>query len=185
MIIKRIFDFSLAAIGLIFSGWIIFILVVIAHFDSGGKGIFKQIRIGQHGKPFHIYKIRSMHIETNAISSYGRFIRKFKLDELPQLLNILKGDMSFVGPRPDIPGYYDKLEGEDRKILELKPGLCSWAAIKYYNEEALLATQDNPLKYNDKVLFPDKVKLNLEYYYRQSFIEDFKILFNTAKRMIL
>ena len=84
--------------------------------------------------------------------------------------------MSFVGPRPDVPGYYDTLQGEARKLLELKPGLCSSAALKYANEEALLASQKNPLKYNDEVIFPDKIKMNLEYYYRRTFLEDLKIL---------
>ena len=113
------------------------------------------------------------------ISSFGKFIRKFKLDELPQLINVLFGQMSFVGPRPDIPGYYDTLKGEDRKILELKPGLTSEASIKYYNEESILMNKINPLEYNDSVIFPDKVKMNLEYYYKQSFSEDLKIIFKT------
>ena len=107
------------------------------------------------------------------------FLRKSKIDELPQLLNVLFGQMSFVGPRPDIPGYYDKLVGEDRKILELKPGLTSKASLKYFNEEFLLSTQPNPLEYNDSVIFPDKVKMSLEYYYKKSFREDLKIIFKT------
>jgi lipopolysaccharide/colanic/teichoic acid biosynthesis glycosyltransferase len=90
--------------------------------------------------------------------------------------------MSVVGPRPDIPGYYDKLEGEERKILELKPGLISKAALKYYNEEALLKQQTNPLKYNDEVIFPDKIRMNLEYYYKQSFWEDLRIIWMFIKR---
>ena len=98
------------------------------------------------------------------------------MDELPQLFNILLGQMSFVGPRPDVPGYYDKLQGEARKLLELKPGLCSRAALKYFNEEALLAKKQDPLKYNDEVIFPDKVRMNLEYYYNRSFLEDLRIL---------
>ena len=123
-----------------------------------------------------------MHLDTGAISRYGNFLRKSKLDELPQLLNILLGQMSFVGPRPDIPGYYDRLKGEDRKILELKPGLCSWAAIKYFNEDEELKLHTNPLEYNDEIIFPDKVRMNLEYYYNQSFSEDIKILWKTIFR---
>lgn len=125
-----------------------------------------------------------MHKDSNQVSAYGNFIRRFKLDELPQLINILLGQMSFVGPRPDVPGYYDKLEGENRKILQLKPGLCSWTALKYIDEEELLKSKINPLKYNDEVIFPDKVKMNLEYYYNRSFREDLKILWATAFRMI-
>ena len=154
-----------------------------AYFDTS-RGLFLQTRIGQFGKPFNIYKIRSIHKDTGRISVFGNFLRRSKLDELPQLLNILLGQMSFVGPRPDIPGYYDQLQGEDRKILELKPGLCSWTALKYIDEETLLQLQKDPLKYNDEVIFPDKVKMNLKYYYNLSFWEDIKILWATAIRII-
>lgn len=123
-----------------------------------------------------------MHRASGGISNYGKFLRKYKLDELPQFLNIFFGDMSFVGPRPDIPGYYDKLQGEDRKILELKPGLCSWAAIKYFNEDKILRLQQDPLEFNDRVIFPDKVRMNLNYYYTQSFSEDLRILWRTIFR---
>jgi len=152
--------------------------MIVSYIDTGA-GLFLQTRIGQYGKPFIIYKIRTMHKDTGGITSFGKFLRAFKLDELPQFLNILRGDMSFVGYRPDIPGYYDKLEGENRKILELKPGLCSRAAIKYFDEEVELQKQENPLQYNDEVIFPDKVKMNLEYYYNHSIAEDIKILWKT------
>lgn len=125
-----------------------------------------------------------MNGNNNKISPIGSFLRKYKIDELPQLLNILKGDMSFVGPRPDIEGYYDKLTGEERKILELKPGLTSEASIIYKNEEELLAKQNEPLKYNDEVLFPEKVKLNLDYYYKQSLFLDFKIILRTLVSLL-
>lgn len=120
-----------------------------------------------------------MNGNNNKISPIGSFLRKYKIDELPQLLNILKGEMSFVGPRPDIEGYYDKLTGEERKILELKPGLTSEASIIYRNEEELLAKQNNPLKYNDEVLFPEKIRLNLDYYYNRSIFLDLKIILRT------
>lgn len=106
-------------------------------------------------------------------------MRKTKLDELPQILNILKGDMSLVGPRPDISGYYDQLKGEDRLVLNLKPGLTSEAGIKYRNEEEILNKQQNPSQYNDEVLFPEKVKMNLRYYHNLSFKNDVYILFKT------
>ncbi len=123
-----------------------------------------------------------MHATTGKVSAYGRFLRQSKLDELPQLFNILLGEMSFVGPRPDVPGYYDKLQGEERKLLELKPGLCSRAALKYYNEENLLAQQPDPLHYNDTVIFPDKVRMNLAYYYKRSFVEDLRVLWGFVRR---
>jgi len=157
-----------------------FILIIIAAIDNG-KGLFCQERIGQYGKTFTIYKIRSMQVCCGAITRYGRFLRRSKLDELPQLINILLGEMSFVGPRPDVPGYYDRLEGEDRKVLQLKPGLCSRAALKYFNEEAILAKKKEPLAYNDEVLFPDKIKMNLDYYYTRSFLGDLQIMFECIK----
>jgi lipopolysaccharide/colanic/teichoic acid biosynthesis glycosyltransferase len=106
-------------------------------------------------------------------------MRATKLDELPQLFNVLKGDMSLVGPRPDIPGYYDKLDGQDRLVLLLKPGITSEAGIKYRNEEKILLEQENPLKYNDEVLFPDKVRMNVDYYHNLSFRNDIYILLKT------
>tara|TARA_R100000306_G_scaffold140_1_gene298 strand:+ start:17011 stop:17481 length:471 start_codon:yes stop_codon:yes gene_type:complete len=151
----------------------------LAYIDTG-KGLFRQTRIGQYGNPFTIYKICSIKPYSQSNSKYGSFLRYSKWDELPQLYNILIGEMSFVGPRPDVPGYYDTLQGEVRLILNLKPGLCSWAALKYYNEETLLAQQENPLLYNDTIIFPDKVKMNLQYYYHRSFWGDILILWACA-----
>lgn len=158
------------------SGWIILVFTLIAFFDCGGRSLFFQKRVGQYGKPFSIFKIRTIHITNGRISSYGKFLRKCKLDELPQLVNILFGQMSFVGPRPDIAGYYDCLRGENRKLLVLKPGLCSRAALKYYNEETLLTQRQNASSYNDEVIFPDKVLMNLEYYQKRSTREDLRII---------
>lgn len=182
--VKRIFDLFFSLLGLISFSWLIIILIILSRIDTSGSGVFRQDRIGQFGRIFKIFKIRTIHIKTHQISKFGKFIRKFKLDELPQFLNILKGDMTFVGPRPDIPGYYDNLENEERKILCLKPGLFSWATIKYIDEEKLLATKKNPLEYNDKVIFPEKVKMNLEYYYNQSLKEDIRILFYSIKSVL-
>lgn len=154
--------------------------MAIAHFDLG-KGAFLQIRVGQHGRLFTIYKIRSMQVSSGNITPFGGFLRRSKLDELPQLLNIFLGEMSFVGPRPDVPGYYDKIEGEAIKLLELKPGLFSRAALKYIKEEALLAKQADPLIYNDTVLFPDKVAMNMNYYYNRSFLVDIQIMIESVK----
>ncbi|NHN26156.1 sugar transferase [Flavobacterium jejuense] len=179
---KRIFDLILAVLSLVLLSWILVICILIAFIDTKSFGWFVQERIGQFGKPFKIFKIKTMCDSTKKISSFGRFLRKSKIDELPQLLNILLGQMSFVGPRPDIPGYYDLLEGENRKILELKPGLTSEASIKYANEEELLNQYENPLEYNDAVIFPDKVKMNLEYYYKQSILVDLQLIVKTIFR---
>ena len=152
-------------------------------FDTHSNGVFLQKRVGQFGKLFTIYKLRTLHSKTGLISRVGFFFRKYKFDELPQFLNVLKGDMSIVGPRPDIAGYYDKLMGEERKILELKPGITSSASLKYYNEEAILENQENALQYNDTVIFPDKVKMNLDYYYNSSLVGDLKIIWKTVFRV--
>lgn len=181
---KRLFDLFFSALGLLMVGLFIIVLILLSRMNTGGRGIFKQKRIGQFGELFTIYKIRSIHATTSEISNFGRFIRKFKLDELPQLFNILIGDMSFVGPRPDIPGYYDKLQGMDRVVLKLKPGLVSRAALKYYNEEELLAQQENSLQFNDDVLFPDKVQMNVSYYYNQNLKEDLNVLLLYFKRLL-
>jgi lipopolysaccharide/colanic/teichoic acid biosynthesis glycosyltransferase len=148
------------------------------------NGIFFQVRIGQYGKTFTIFKIKTINSNTGYISRFGKFLRKSKLDELPQLFNILRGEMSFVGPRPDIPSYYDVLEGEAKKILELKPGLPSEASIKYFNEEQILTSKSDPSGYYENVIFPDKVKMNLDYYYNHSFLGDIKIIFKTIFRYI-
>lgn len=158
---------------------VFFIITVLSSWDTGFPGIFSQTRIGLHGKTFVIYKLRTYHAKTSKKSKIGNWLRNTKLDELPQLFNILKGDMSLVGPRPDIPGYYDQLQGEDRKILNLKPGLTSEAGIKFRNEEILLNQQKNPLQYNDEILFPEKVKMNLNYYHQLSFKKDAQILLKT------
>jgi len=177
--IKRIFDIIFAFLSLIVLIPVIIIGYVLACLDTHSDGVFLQTRIGQYSKPFTIYKLRTMHFRTHKVSSIGAFLRAFKLDELPQLLNVLQGTMSIVGPRPDIAGYYDTLQGEERLVLNLKPGLTSIAAIKYADEEVLLAQQENPLQFNDTVLFPDKVKMNLAYYYNRSFWGDLKIICKT------
>jgi lipopolysaccharide/colanic/teichoic acid biosynthesis glycosyltransferase len=116
------------------------------------------------------------------ITKIGAFLRKYKLDELPELWNVLIGQMSIVGPRPDVKGYADELKGEDRKILNLRPGITGPASLKYANEEELLSYQENPEKYNNEVIFPDKVRINLDYYFNQNLILDLKIIFATIFR---
>jgi len=177
--IKHVFDFLFSLVSIMLLSPIVFISWILACVDTHSNGLFLQTRIGQYGKSFTIFKFRTMHVESNKISKVGAYLRRSKLDELPQLFNILKGDMSIVGPRPDIAGYYDKLQGEERKVLKLKPGLTSEAALKYANEDELLKQQESPLKYNDAIIFPDKVKLNLAYYYNHTFFGDLKIIIKT------
>ena len=164
-----------------------------------GPVLFCQKRVGQNGKLFTVYKFRSMTVKAEAsiaskdseatsiasteqsrITPFGEKLRRYKLDELPELWNVLKGDMSFVGPRPDVPGYADQLKGKDRDILKLKPGITGPASLKYRNEEKLLASVDNPTQYNDEIIFPDKVKLNLYYLRNYSFIKDIQMIICTV-----
>lgn len=191
MLLKYIFDRIVSLFGLIFLSPILMMVALLIRLKmSGGPIIFKQRRVGQHGRLFTMYKFRSMTVghsessvsvvEENRITPLGAVMRKYKLDELPELWNVLIGDMSFVGPRPDVPGYADKLEGNDRRILQLKPGITGPASLKYRNEEELLAEQDDPQKYNDEVLFPDKVRINIEYLDNWSFGYDIKIIIYTV-----
>lgn len=179
---KRIFDIVFSILALLLLGWAIFIGFLIASIDTKANGLFRQIRIGQYGRKFKILKLRTIHPATGHISATGQFFRKYKIDEFPQLFNVLLGEMSFVGPRPDIPGYYDALEGNDRKVLELRPGITSAASLKYAQEDLLLLQQENPEAYNDTVIFPDKVKMNLDYYRNRSFFGDIKIILETIFR---
>lgn len=179
MRLKRFFDVISAFVGIVFLSPFLLLSCILASIATATNGLFIQQRIGQFGIPFSIYKLRTIHPKQQTISGLGMFLRNSKLDELPQLFNVLNGTMSFVGPRPDIAGYYDQLMGEDRKVLELKPGITSCASLKYRNEELLLASQKNPKIYNDTVIFPDKVRLNLDYYYKRSFFGDFQIILRT------
>lgn len=191
MILKHIFDRIVAFIGLLFL-WPVLLIValMIKAKMPGGPVIFKQQRVGKGGKLFTMYKFRSMTVNHSGssisvagesrITPLGQKLRKYKIDELPELWNILKGDMSFVGPRPDVPGYADKLRGEDRDILKLRPGITGPASLKYRNEEELLANVDNPQDYNDKVIYPDKVRMNLYYLRNYSFIMDIKMIVCTV-----
>lgn len=155
-----------------------------------GDILFRQKRVGQNGELFTMVKFRSMSAAHSGssvsvagesrITSLGAKLRKYKLDELPELWNVLKGDMSFVGPRPDVPGYADKLQGEDREILKLKPGITGPASLKYRNEEDLLAMQRNPQEYNDIMIYPDKIRINFYYLHHYSFRTDIKIIFCTV-----
>ena len=190
MLLKKIFDRLASFFGLLFLWPVLAVVAVMIKVKMpGGPVLFKQKRVGKNGNLFTMYKFRSMTVGhggssvsvagESRITPLGAKLRKYKLDELPELWNVLIGDMSFVGPRPDVPGYADKLESEDRKILQLKPGITGPASLKYRNEEELLATVENPKRYNDEVIFPDKVRINLNYLSHWTFWLDIKIIFCT------
>lgn len=182
--IKRLFDIFFSIIGLLLLGWIILILIIISKIFIGGKGIFIQNRVGQYGELFAIYKIQTMNSkdvgkEKLKESNLGDFLRKSKVDELPQLLNVLIGNMSFVGPRPDVKGFADELIGEERIILEVKPGITGPASIHFKSEERILKSKSNSDEYNREVIWPQKIKMNMKYVKEYSFFKDIQLLFKT------
>lgn len=188
--LKWVFDRTVAFAGtLAVSPVFLAIFLALKISEPSQPAFFRQLRIGQHARPFYILKFRIMktgitgsHITVAGdprITKIGKFLRRFRLDELPQLINVLKSDMSFVGPRPDVPGYADCLEGDDRIILCLKPGITGPATLKYRNEEEILARQEDPVLYNDTVIWRDKVKINLEYAAKHSFWGDLKLILQT------
>lgn len=190
-LIKRAFDLLVSVTGLIFLSWLIFLAFIIASLDTRRNGIFAQVRIGRYGKPFKVIKVRTMRdmsdVTTNVttkddprITPVGKLLRRSKVDELPQLINVLLGQMSLVGPRPDVPGFVDKLEGADRIILSIRPGITSPATLKYRNEEEILAQQSNPEQYNREVIYPDKVRMNKEYIANYSFWQDLNVIWQTV-----
>ena len=161
-------------------GLVILLLVLaITAIDTQSNGFFTQERIGQHGKPFRIYKLRTLHSKTNKMSAFGHALRTTKLDEIPQILNLLKGEMRLVGPRPDVAGYADNLDEANQIILKLKPGITGLASLKYRNEEQILSQQPNPQLYNDEVIWPDKVRINKWYAENRTISMDLQILFYT------
>ena len=190
-IIKLFFDFIVSFIGLLATWWIILIAWVIATIETKSNGFFVQKRVGKNGKLFNVYKIKTMKkingIDTTITSSNdvritksGKFFRDTKVDELPQLFNILMGDMSFVGPRPDVEGYADKLQGDDRIILSIKPGITGPASLKYKDEEDILSKKINPKEYNDRIIWPDKVKINKEYLKNWTLKKDIMYIIKTV-----
>ena len=186
-LIKRIFDLFLSIlIILVLFIPSLFILVILTFYFKENP-VFAQQRVGKNSKLFTLYKLRtlkgnlpkSLTNEASTLGSLPRFLLKYKINEIPQLINILAGDMSFVGPRPDVPGFADELAGEDRIILEVKPGLTGPATLKYRNEIELLSMQEDPEHYNKTVIWPDKVKINKAYISNWSFLADLKIILRT------
>lgn len=191
MVKKRIFDLVMALIGLVALSWLILICWLIASAETRSNGLFKQTRVGRHGKLFTVFKIKTMRPSAvynttitqsldPRITRSGAFFRKTKLDELPQLWNVLTGDMSFVGPRPDVPGYADQLDEKvQRVLLSVRPGITGPASLAYRNEEELLAAQSDPKRYNDEVIYPDKVRINLDYIANWRFGADINYILKT------
>ncbi len=187
-ILKRTFDITVSFLVLLILIFPLILLLLISRINLGLSGLFVQNRIGKNGRVFKMYKIRTLkgqkqhsieEIESHQ-TKWGRWLRKTKLDELPQLYNVLKGDMSLVGPRPDLPGYADKLEGDDRIILTLRPGITGPATLKYKNEDLLLKDKSNPQQFNDQVIWPDKVKINKEYIENWTFFNDLNYIFQSV-----
>ncbi len=181
----------MALVGLLVLWPVLLVVAILIRVKMpGGPVIFKQKRVGRNGTLFTMYKFRSMTVGhggssvsvagESRITPLGAKLRHYKLDELPELWNVLIGDMSFVGPRPDVPGYADQLKGKEREVLKLRPGITGPASLKYRDEEDLLAEQPDPQKYNDEVIFPNKVRINLYYLHHYSFIKDIEMIFCTV-----
>ncbi|MTJ02278.1 sugar transferase [Idiomarina piscisalsi] len=188
---KRVFDVILSLIGLSLTWWLILIAWITASIDTKSNGFFIQTRVGKNGRLFNVVKIKTMRPRKKPgttvtkrgdprITRLGAFFRRTKIDELPQLWNVLIGQMSFVGPRPDVPGFADKLTGEEREVLKLRPGITGPATLKYRDEEELLAAQSDPEKYNREVIFPDKVRINLDYMRNWSLRKDISYIWQTV-----
>ncbi|MBA7521920.1 UDP-glucose:undecaprenyl-phosphate glucose-1-phosphate transferase [subsurface metagenome] len=189
--LKHCFDIFFAGTVLLLTWPILLIVSIAIKCTSEGSIIFRQKRVGKRGRSFDLYKFRTMYSVKDSdstvtvrgdkrITPLGAHLRRWKLDELPQFWNVLKGDLSVVGPRPDVPGYADKLKGDDRIILTIRPGVTGPATLRYRNEEEILAQQPDPERYNDEVIFPDKVRINREYIQNYHFAKDIKYIIQTA-----
>ena len=188
---KRSFDIFASATGLLFFGWLIAIGWVVATLDTRKNGFYFHSRVGFQGKIFQLIKLRTMRDRPGAqstiilkgdprITFVGNFLRRWKLDELPQIANVLLGDMSLVGPRPDVSGYADELEPETKAVLlSVRPGITGPATIAYRNEDVILSKQSDPVKFNDTVIYPEKVRLNIAYIGNWSFWADIKYILKT------
>ena len=205
MILKFIFDRVVALVGLLFLWPVLLVVAILVKVKMpGGPAFFCQKRVGKDGKLFTCHKFRSMTVKHNGstvsvagdsrITPFGATLRHYKLDELPGLWDVLIGNMSFVGPRPDVPGYADKLEGDDRDVLKLRPGITGPATLKYRLEDEMISEyvakrqaegdtrpmQEIATEYNDTVIYPDKVRLNCYYYRHYSFVKDIEMIFATV-----
>ena len=192
----RFFDFILSLVGLVILAPLFIVLSVWIKIDSIGPVFYKQIRVGQNGKDFGLFKFRSMVVDADKkglitvggrdprITRSGYFIRKYKLDELPQLINVLVGDMSLVGPRPEVRKYVDLYTYEQQKVLSVKPGITDYASIEYMDENEILGKSSDPEKTYIEEIMPEKIKYNMKYIKNRSLIEYFKIIFLTVLKII-
>lgn len=191
---KRFFDITVAFLGVVLVWWIVVVAWILATVDTQKNGLFIQVRVGRNGKSFKLFKIRTMRdmsgVNTTVttsndprITKIGRFLRKTKIDEFPQFINVLFGQMSFVGPRPDVPGFADCLTGQDKIILSVRPGIIGPGTLKYLHEEKELAKHPDPERHNREVIFPDKVRLNRLYVENYSFWNDMKYLYQTFVKL--
>ena len=188
-ITKRCFDIIVSFFSIILCFFPILVLIILSSLSTKEFGLFTQQRVGRNAKLFRIFKIRTMKhpYDDNFITlrddprltAFGKILRKYHLDELPQLFNVLIGNMSFVGPRPDVAGYADLLQGDDRIILSVRPGITGPATIKFKNEDVLLSQQKDPKKYNDTIIWKEKVKINKEYILNWTLLGDINYIFKT------
>ncbi len=192
----RLFDILFSTIGLLVLSPLFLIIYILIIIESKGGGFYSQTRVGKNGIPFAIYKFRSMRTDADKhglitvggrdprITRIGYYIRKYKIDELPQLWNVLVGDMSLVGPRPEVQKYVDLYTDEQRKVLSVRPGITDYASIEYVDENILLAKSDDPDKTYIEVVMPAKIKLNMKYINNKSLKEYFKIIFLTLAKIV-
>jgi lipopolysaccharide/colanic/teichoic acid biosynthesis glycosyltransferase len=195
-LLKRIFDILFSLTGLIILSPLFIIIIIAVKFNSKGSSLYVQKRVGVNGKDFNLYKFRTMFLDSDKkglltvggrdprITGTGYYLRKYKLDELPQLYNVLKGDMSFVGPRPEVRKYVNLYSKEQKKVLSIRPGITDVASIKYRNENEILDGQENPEEYYIENILPDKINMNLNYLNDRSFFKDVKVIFNTLTAIV-
>ena len=188
---KRLFDIVCSFFGLVFLSWLFVFVALWVGLSSRGGVFYRQRRVGRCNRDFTIYKFRSMRVNSDRqglltiggrdgrITKAGVFIRKYKLDELPQLFNVLRGDMSFVGPRPEVRKYVELYTEEQKKVLTVRPGITSLSSIKYRNENEILSRSDNPEQYYIDVIMQDKLAIELDYLKQRSLLTDIKVIFQT------
>jgi len=189
--LKRVFDFTASLLGLIVLSPLFLIVAILIKLDDGGSIFFRQTRVGQHGKPFKIYKFRTMVENAEKlgaqvtkgddprITRVGKFLRKYKLDELPQLINVLKGEMSLVGPRPEVPKFVKLFDEDYKEILQVKPGITDYASLEFKDENELLKGAENPEEVYIKEILPKKIEYYKKYLKDISFTTDLKLLLKT------